>query len=83
MNKTKIPDGEYLIRVIVREPKKARDTQYVRCKIKNGVIPSETDTIKYLEKRQGYSEGTQYSIKGISVLLDEEFDKFPDVMEKK
>jgi hypothetical protein len=49
--------------------------------VKNGIIPSEEKTIAFLAKREGYQEGTEYDIKGISVLLDEEAWRFPDVME--
>ena len=49
--------------------------------IKNGVIPSAQKTIAYLAKREGYPEGTEYNIKGISAFLEEEADRFPDVLE--
>lgn len=81
MNKLTLPDGDWIIRVIVKEKDKDKVPQFIRCRIKNGIIPSEQKMIAYLAKREGYEEGTEYSIKGISVFLEEEAERFPDVME--
>jgi len=81
MSKITLPDGDWMIRVIVKEKGKDEVPQFVRCRVKNGIIPSEEKTISYLAKREGYQEGTEYDIKVISVFLDEEAWRFPNVME--
>jgi hypothetical protein len=81
MSKVKLPDGDWIIRVIVKEKDKEEVTQFVRCRVKAGIIPSEQKTIAYLAKREGYDEGTEYYIKGISAFLEGEAGQFPDVME--
>lgn len=81
MSKHKLPDGDWIIRVIVKEKDKEEIPQFVRCRIQNGGIPSGQKTITYLAKREGYQEDTKYNIKGISAFLDEEAERFPDVME--
>jgi hypothetical protein len=80
MNKHILPDGDWIIRVIVKERDKDEVPQFIRCRIKNGIIPSEQETIAYLAKREGYPEGTKYIIKGISAFLEEDAERFPDVM---
>lgn len=74
-------NGDWIIRVIVKEKGEDEVPKFVRCRIKNGLIPSEEKTIAYLAKREGYPDGTEYTIKGISVFLEEEAERFPDVME--
>ena len=81
MGNSKLDDGEYIIRVIVKENGKDEDPQFIRCRIKNGVIPSEQKTLDYLAKREGYPEGTKYNIKGLSAFLEEDAARFPDIME--
>ncbi|PTB97208.1 hypothetical protein C9994_03930 [Marivirga lumbricoides] len=81
MSRVKLPDGDWIIRVIVKEKDKDEVPQFIRCRIKDGVIPSKQKTITYLAKREGYKEGTEYTIKGISAFLEEEAERFPDVME--
>jgi hypothetical protein len=42
----------------------------------------QTHPCHYLSaKREGYKEGTEYNFKGISAFLEEEAERFPDVME--
>lgn len=81
MSKFVWPDGDWIIRVIVKEKDKIETPQFIRCRIKNGVIPSDKETIAYLAKREGYQEGTEYHIKGISAFLEEDAERFPDVLE--
>lgn len=81
MDKRTLIDGEYTIRVIVTERGKEPVPQFIRCRVKNGVIPSDEKTIAYLAKRENYLEGTQYTIKGISSFSDDEAERFPDVLE--
>ncbi|MFN7495560.1 MAG: hypothetical protein ACK5RG_21750 [Cyclobacteriaceae bacterium] len=81
MSKFTLPDGYWIIRVIVKEKDKDEAQQFVRCKINNGVIPSAEKTISYLAKREGYQDGTEYDIKGISAFLEDDIERFPDVME--
>ncbi len=68
MSKFKLPDGDWIIRVIVKERDKDEVPKFIRCRIKNGEIPSDQKTIAYLAEREGYQEGTEYNIKGISAL---------------
>jgi hypothetical protein len=81
MSKFTLPNGDWIIRVIVKEKDKDEVSQFIRCRIEDGVIPSEKKTIAYLAKREGYKEGTEYNIKGISAFIEEEAERFPDVME--
>ena len=81
MSRITLPDGDWIIRVIVKEKDKNEVPQFIRCRIKDGIIPSEHKTIAYLAEREGYKEGTEYNIKGISAFLEEEAERFPDVME--
>lgn len=81
MSKFTFPDGDWIVRVVVKEKDKEEVTQVIRCRVKNGVIPSEQKTIAYLAKREGYPEGTEYNIKGISAYREEEAERFPDVLE--
>lgn len=81
MSNVTLHDGDWMIRVIVIEKDKDKVHQWVRCRIKDGAIPSKEKIIDYLSKREGYKEGTQYSIHGISAFLEEEADQFPNVME--
>lgn len=82
MEKTTLPDGDWIIRVIVTGKNNIEIPQFIRCRIKNGVIPSEGKTISYLAKREGYEEGTNYYIKGISPFIEDiDAARFPDIME--
>ena len=81
MRKLTVPAGDWIIRVIVKEKDKDEVQQFIRCKVKNGVIPSDQKVIDYLAKREGYQKGTKYSIKGISAFLKEDAERFPDAME--
>jgi hypothetical protein len=81
MSRFTLSDGDWIIRVIVKEKDKDEAPQFVRCRVKNGMVPSKKKTIAYLEKREGYQEGTEYIMKGFSPFLDEEAERFPDVME--
>lgn len=76
-----LPDGDYLIRVIVTDIENREHPKFVRCAIKGGKIPSETTTIKYLAERENYPEGTKYHIKGISGMADFDYERFKDIME--
>jgi hypothetical protein len=81
MSKFTLPDSDWIIRVIVKEKGKDEVPQFIRYRAKNGITPSEQKTIAYLAKREGYKEGTEYRIKGYSAFLEEEAERFPDVME--
>jgi len=81
MSKFTLPDGDWIIRVIVKEKDKEEIPQYIRCRIKNGIIPTEDKLIAYLIKREGYLAGTDFTIKGISGFLEEQAERFPDIME--
>lgn len=80
MIKSSLPDGDYLIRVIVTDVKKGEHPMFVRCTIEGGKIPTEEATIKYLAKIENYSEGTSYQVKGISGMIDCDYDRFTDIM---
>jgi hypothetical protein len=81
MDKHILEDGDWIIRVIVKQKDKKEVPQFIRCKVKNGIIPSDQKVIAYLAKREGYPEGTEYIIKGISAFLHEDALRFPDIME--
>jgi len=81
MSKFTLPDGDWIIRVIVKEKDKEEIPHYIRFRIKNGIIPSEDKLIAYLTKREGYPAGTEFTIKGISGFLKEQAEQFPDIME--
>jgi hypothetical protein len=81
MSKFTLPDGDWIIRVIVKQKDKDEVPQFIRCRVKNGITPSGQKTIAYLAKREGYQEGTEYRIKRYSAFLEEEAERFPDVME--
>ena len=61
MSRITLPDGDWIIRVIVMEKDKNEVPQFIWCRIKDGVIPSEQKTIAYLAKREGYKEGTRWT----------------------
>lgn len=69
MNNITLPDGDWIIRVVVKEKGKEEVPQFIRCRIINGAIPSDQETINYLIKREGCKEGTEFNIKGISAFL--------------
>lgn len=81
MSKVTLHDGEWIIRVIVKEKDKEEVPQFVRCRVKDGVIPSERKVIAYLAKREGYKDGTDYNIKGISAFIEEDAERFPEAMD--
>ena len=81
MSRFSFPDGDYIIRVIVKEKDKEEVPQFIRCSVKNSVMPSSQKIIAYLAKREGYQEGTEYNVKGISPFLEEDAERFPDVLE--
>ena len=81
MRKHTLEDGDWIIRIIVKEKGNEEIPQFVRFRLKNGILPSREKVIAYLAKRERYQEGTEYNIKGISAFLDEDAERFPDIME--
>ena len=80
MSKEELSNDDYIIRIIVKEIGKEEVPQFIRCRIVDNSIPSRDKIINYLVKREGYEEGTNYNITGFSAFLEEEAERFPDII---
>lgn len=75
-------DNHWMIRVIVTQPGNEPITDYVTCVIKDitsDTIPSEDRVVQTLKVARGYSKGTEFEVKGISAMLENEINKWPEL----